>query len=99
MSQNLELRPRKCIFLGRSIFITDIILELPMHDDILKIKFQLVLLVFTFFYRPCIPLLPVSGSFQHSIFRWVDILVGILILLDNREKSIPQWKLGTNTAP
>ena len=67
MSQNLELRPRKCIFLGRSIFITDIILELPMHDDILKIKFQLVLLVFNFFYRPCIPLLPVSGSFQRSI--------------------------------
>ena len=49
MSQNLELRPRENIFLGRSIFITDIILELPIHDDILKINFQLVLLLFLSF--------------------------------------------------
>ena len=36
---NLELRTRKYIFLGRSIFITDIILELPMHDDNFKNQF------------------------------------------------------------
>lgn len=61
MSQNLELRPRKCIFLGGYFHHWH---HFKLHNAwwYFKVKFQLVLMVLPFSTGHASPLLPVSST-------------------------------------